>query len=165
MILTIGAELDGPAGHATELLASENTLLADWRATIGVWMLWCPGQSPFWDLYRLSAVHLRPIEGQQYEPKLWYPEATHEIQLVALNPEKCVIPVMTDTATWEALIPYNLIEQVTLPDDASAATLLAQAAMAVVDGKVWAEPPLSGQVEPWRGLLQGTAAHFRGEHQ
>jgi len=47
--------------------------------------------------------------------------------------------------------------------DEAAVELLDLAVRAVLDGRLWAEAPLSGQVEPWRTVLIKTSAHARGE--
>jgi hypothetical protein len=50
--------------------------------------------------------------------------------------------------------PYNLQEQIIMPSDEAAINLLKHAVDQVVDGNLWAEPPLSHQVEPWRSWLR-----------
>jgi hypothetical protein len=158
MRITLGETLAGPAGEATELVVHDAD--GPTTATVACWWLHCPGQSVAWDRYMLAAIHLRPIEGQQ-PAVVRVPHATHEVMLVALNPEKG--PAPTDPATWQYLQPINLQEQVQLPDDATAVAMLRDCARAVVDGVLWAEAPLSGQVEPWRTSLIKTSAHLRGE--
>lgn len=162
MRATRGEVLLGPAGTATFLHLDKGT--PDRReqdATLACWWLDCPGQSPFWRYYMLAVVHLRPIEGQEHEPIITMPHATHELMVVALDPEP--EPNPEDTKTWRYLRPTNVVEQVQLPDDQAAVHLLHHAAQAVVSGVLWAEPPLSGQVEPWRTSVLKTAAHLRGE--
>jgi len=162
MRCTRGEVLLGAAGTATrlhpDLAGAERTEQA---ATVACWWLDCPGQSPAWRHYLLAVVHLRPIDGQEHDPVITVPGATHEVMVVALNPE--ANPDPEDTATWWFLRPHNVMEQIELPDDEAAIQLAEHAAHAVVKGVLWAEPPLSGQVEPWRTSILKTAAHLRGE--
>lgn len=160
MKLSVGRILKGPAGTATEVLMEGKRATPDQTATLSTWFFDCPGQSPFWDNYLLSIIHLRPIEGVK-PADIRVPGATHEVLLLALDPNKK--PQATKLKSWSWLLPMNLCEQVELPDDKAAVVLLAQVAGAVVDGRLWAEPPLSGQKEPWRTVLVRTAAHHRGE--
>lgn len=129
--------------------------------TVGLWFLTCPGQSPAWSEYVLAAVHLREADGMP-PARISQPGATHEVLLLALDPARSPSPL--DTSTWRHLMPANVAVQIRVPDDDAARGVLRLAASAVADGLLWAEPPLSGQTEPWRSTLQETAAHFRGEH-
>lgn len=144
--------LEGPAGSATPAVGAPD-------ATVAAWFLTCPGQSPAWDKYALGIVHLREQDGVQ-QAKITTPGATHEVLLIALDPDT---NPTAHAATWHHLRPCNVVEQVQLTDDQGAVELLELCARSVVDGLLWAEPPLSGQVEPWRTTLIRTSAHLRGE--
>jgi hypothetical protein len=77
---------------------------------------------------------------------------SHEFVLLALDPSKK--PEPTNHNTWDPLHPFNLVQQVKVHDDSAAANLLNLCAAGVANGQLWAEPPLSGQVEPWKSFLQ-----------
>lgn len=157
-----GLWVGGEAGTATELCVTRGRRdRVDQSASLSTWFLRCPGQSIAWDAYLLSVIHLRPITGEMHPPVIRVPHATHEVMLIALDPRLKPDPVRP--RTWRHLTPVNLEEQVELPDDAEAVTLLRLCARQVVDGYLWAEPPLSAQVEPWRTVLIKSAAHARGE--
>lgn len=160
MKLTTGDQLEGVAGTATEILVEGPFPRPELAATLASWFLHCPGQSPAWSHYVLSVIHLRPIEGAR-PAVIRVPGATHEVVLLALDPT--LEPQPTDSETWSFLTPVNVMEQVELPGDDQAVTLCRLSAQAVVAGYFWAEPPLSGQVEPWRTSMIKTAAHLRGE--
>lgn len=161
MKCTEGRTLVGPAGGAMEVLYEwAEGDPPDVQGTVAVWYLHCPGQSPAWDRYILAVVHLRPIPGVR-PAVVNVPHATHEVLVHALDPQR--MPTALDPATWAPLRPLNVVEQLQLPDDDAAREVAALAARAVVDGVLPAEPPLSGQVEPWRTALLKTAAHLRGE--
>jgi len=161
LITTPGVTLTGPAGTATEILwRLEDTDPPDWTGMVASWFLTCPGQSPAWNDYLLSIIHLRPIEGVK-PAVITVPHATHEVLLFALNPG--AYPTVTDPSTWARLTPHNVCEQIQLPDDEAATRLLRKCANGVLHGVLPAEPPLAGAVEPWRTVLIKTAAHLRGE--
>lgn len=160
MDLLKGRTHEGPAGSAVEVMIVGELERPDWSATVSLWFITAPGQSPAWDKYLLSVVHLRDVPDVP-PAKVNVPGATHEVMLRALDPTKHPTPLNADT--WKHLIPINFVEQVQLPDDAAAKELVELAAVAVVRGVLWAEAPLAGQTEPWRTSILKTAAHLRGE--
>jgi hypothetical protein len=153
MKIKLGDRITGPAGVSQQLLVTPDPSdPPDWTSSIGTWFIDAPGQSPAWRHYMLSAVHLRPIDGVK-PAVISEPGATHEFMMLAMDPEKNPDPL--DPKTWSFLRPCNLTEQVTLPNDAAAGNLLGICATRVAAGILWAEPMLSGQVEPWRSFLRG----------
>lgn len=157
MNVRLGTLRRGRAGTAREQFFDlDPSEPKDWTATVGTWFIDAPGQSPAWHHYGLSVIHLREIEGAK-PPAIREQGATHEFLLVALDPAKNPDPM--DPKTWSFLRPYNLCEQVTIADDLTANKILHACAAAVVDGRLWAEAPLSGQVEPWRATLRHWAAN------
>lgn len=158
MKIKLGSLRTGPAGGARELIVTlESSDPKDWTSGIGNWFINAPGQSPAWSHYMLSAVHLRPIEGVK-EAHIKVPGATHEFMMLAMDPEKK--PDAEKPETWSYLSPCNLSEQVTVHNDATASRLLDMAATEIVEGRLWAEAPLSGQKEPWRSWLRHWAAEL-----
>lgn len=155
MKIRLGSCIQGAAGTARELLVDrECSDPPDWRAHIGGWFIEAPGQSPAWQHYLLSAIHLRPIEGVK-PAVIREPGATHEFLLLAMDPARNPHPENPDS--WSYLRPYNLMQQVIASNDAAVAKILDGAARAVAEGRLWAEPPLSGMFEPWRSYLQALA--------
>lgn len=160
MRATIGEMLRGPAGAATEVFVTGPFDRPDQQALVAAWFLDCPGQSAAWRHYGLSVIHLRPIDGAA-PAHIRVPQSTHEVILAAINPD--ANPVAADPNTWHPLQPLNVMEQLQLPGDHAARQLARLAAEAVVSGRLPAEPPLAGAVEPWRTSMIKTAAHLRGE--
>ena len=150
----LGRSLSGPAGTALEVIPV-TPLVPEHAATVAAWFLTCPRQSPLWERYVLSVVHLRPMPGVP-APQLVFEGATHELDLLALDPDPD--PQANRPETWRFLMPVNYSGQLRLPSDDAARDLLVRAAQAVVDGQLWAEPPLSGQQEPWCSWLAGAAS-------
>lgn len=161
MRAVLGELVTGPAGTARQVhVQLERRDPVDQAGTLASWFLTCPGQSAGWDRYALHVVHLRPIDGGR-PVVINVPGATHEVMLAALDPRR--LPRPEKPTSWSYLEPFNVAQQVHLPDDAAAVELLAVCAVGVVEGALWAEPPLAGQLEPWRTALIQTAAHARGE--
>lgn len=156
-----GEVRDGPFGRAIEVILEGEPPSPDVQAQVATWFLICPGQSPAWDCYFLSLVHLRPIEGGK-PPVISREGATHEVMLFALDADRN--PVPDDFTTWNPLWPQNFVGQYTAPDDETAKHDAKLMALAVIHGITWAEPPLSGQREPWEGSLRKLEEHHRGEH-
>jgi len=142
----------GSAGKAIEILSEwEPGDKPDFKAQLASWLLECPGQSAAWRHYHLAVIHLRPIEGVK-PADIRREGATHEIMLVALDSEKN--PVADDASTWRWLSPVNLVEQIIGVNDEDAVDIAQAAVRKILQGQLWAEPPLSGQVEPWRSWLR-----------
>lgn len=154
-----GRELAGPAGLAIEIIV-EDPELVDQRASVAQWFMVCPMQSPLWERYLLSVVHLRDIDGQSKPPDIITPHATHEIMLIALDPT--ADPQPTDPSTWSFLTPLNMVVQVELPSDEKASELAMLITSAIVTGYLPAEPPFPGGSIYLQPVLT-TCAHLRGE--
>lgn len=159
MKVHVEAKLIGNAGIATEVVVDEFDTPAA-SAALSTWFLQCPRQSPAWEHYTLNVVHLREAPGVT-PPVITVPGATHEILVVALDPE--TKPTADDPQSWAFLWPVNVREQFTVDDDEDAIELAKMAAQAVVNGLLPAEPALAGAVEPWRTAIIRTSAHLRGE--
>lgn len=169
MLITAGKRLAGPYGEAVECVlppvGQRGTISQD--ACVSLWLLFCPGQTPAWSNYYLAIVHLRDVGGNSGAAYIRHPGMTHEILLAGLDISGELDlnkrTTVDDFPRWRFLTPFNVSEQVELPNDDSARELLEMCAVAMLDGDLWAEPPLSGQKEPWRTTLIKTAAHARGE--
>lgn len=77
-------------------------------AHLAGWLVHAPGQSPAWEHYAVNVVHLRRGEGLP-EPRLRFPEATHEFIVCALDPG--LGPRADAPETLQALHPLNHVEQ------------------------------------------------------
>lgn len=154
--MVLGELLDGPFGTAQQVSVKGRKA----KGTLSTYFIEAGGQNPFWHCYTLHILTLAD------HPKLppahkQFPSATHEIILAALDPT--AHPWPGSIRSWKMLHPLNLVEQVELPSDEAARELLRSCAAGVVQGHLWAEPGLSGAVEPWRTVLVRSAAHLRGE--
>jgi len=160
MKIRLGSLYSGIAGTAREVIIELDARdPRDWCAGIGTWFIEAPYQSPAWQHYLLSAIHLRPIEDVK-PPTIRMTGATHEFLLVALAPDNHPTPL--DPKSWVFLRPFNLEEQIIVANDARASAMLSLAAAELIAGRLWAEAPLSGQVEPWRSFLRTTSELYGG---
>jgi hypothetical protein len=94
------------------------TKMSSQHTTIVGWILHCPWAHPMWANYALAIVHLREAPGIKDAHKK-FPEATHEIQVLALHPDW-----NGDPYALSMLMPPNLIEQATFIDDIAASQWL-----------------------------------------
>lgn len=138
----------------------------DWKleATIGVWLFDCPGQSPAWRQYLMSAINLRDIEGQDKPATKRTPECTHEFILSALDAEQPIgrtWMVDEDGGRPRFLQPFNVLYQVESLTDEQAAKLLELCTRAVCDGMLPAEPMFGSNPVVWIRSLEMTAEHLR----
>lgn len=138
----------GEAGSADKL---DTKVFGIPEVNLAMWKLHCPGQSPAWDWYMLSLIALKDVPGVP-APVKWTDSATHEIGVVALMSEP-------SGGKIEPLTPVNYVAQLVLTDD-QAIELTDALAKAVADGLLWAEPPLSGQRDPWDQSIMLTIEHI-----
>lgn len=155
--MTARDEMTGPCGTATRVQFAPSLPP---HSGVATWWVHAPGQSAGWQNFALHVIHLRDLPGVP-AAHVRVGGATHEVMVLAVDPTAPCDP--TDPSTWRYLFPQNVAEQVHLHDDAEAEVLGELCAKAIVDGHLWAEPPLSGQVEPWRSSMILTTAHLRGE--
>ena len=87
---------------------------------------------------------------------------THELLLLALSPD---LSPTVEPWTWRIMIPINFQAQVALRSHQDALNLAAFLAQRVCDGKLWAEPPLSMQIEPWATTVRQAVAAFDARPQ
>lgn len=86
-------------------------------ACLGSVLLHRPDAHPLWHSYQVSVVHLRPMVGVR-DAAYTGPGATHEIQIIALDPESTPDP--SDPSTLKRLSPPNLVYQLRARSDGGA---------------------------------------------
>jgi hypothetical protein len=165
----------GPWGSVHELPTDlpPREGMPEQSATIAIWFLHAPAAHPLWPHYLLSCVHLRDVEGQSQPPHRSFPDASHELMLLALNPElapwnaETVVETMLAPREVSAfLTPPNMVQQLRAATDAQAAELTRLVARALVDGILAIEPDdRVGSRAVWRAVIEQTLEHLRlGTH-
>lgn len=155
-------EHEGPNGFAVRMAIPDTPKAAE---TVDAWLLTTPAYHPLWSQYMLGVVRLRKGIPGFPDPHYQFEGATHELNVVALNPEGGTY----DPATFfdqpiKFLTPVNIAEQFEATDD-ELRKLAWFAAAAVVHGIAnpeTADAPSSIRFS-WKTMLVKTLAHLRGE--
>lgn len=168
-------KIEGRWATAWRIPRPENHNVTDWNGTVDHWLIHSEHAHPAWHYFWLSCVHLRPIEGQSRPPVLQFPDSTHEILLVALNPK--YEPWDPDTAMerlsamWDnnqspMLTPINVIKQLRDATDEQATKMLELIAKSLTIGHLPLEPDgILGAREWWEQVIDRTMEHIRlGTH-
>ncbi len=118
-----------------------------------------------WAFHELYVVSLADLPGVE-SPKLRFPEATHELGVLALNPEyqpytvDGLIEYVEYAGSIPLLTPHDICEQFYATDD-QMRQLTVITANAVA--RQWLLPDEDYQ-QQWHQSLNSTLAHLRGEH-
>lgn len=138
-------------------------------ATLSHWFVHAPAAHPLWPQYLFFCVHLRDVEGQSRPPFRRWPDASHELLLLALNPElgpwapeTFAEKMLAPRAVSAWLSPPNVVEQLRAATDPQAVELTVLLAHALVDGHVPIEPDdvRNGRAR-WREVIDSTMQHIR----
>lgn len=131
----------------------------DQTACIGGFMIHGPFH-PFWNMWSVSVVHLRDIEGGTKVNRK-DPENTHEFQIVSIDSakqenfdphaEELKVPILM-------LSPPDLIHQVQLDSDIQAREILELMVKTICEKGV---SPDSDLRPVWKILIDGTIEHIR----
>jgi hypothetical protein len=159
-------KLEGPHGTAEAVPVPDVPQAAE---TVCTWLLTAPLAHPLWSQYLLCVVRLRDGIPGFPPPKRDFDGATHELIVVALNPEHGPQTAARMAGYFRAgglpyLTPHNIVHQVEATDE-EAARLAEMSALAVVNG--WLTPETADAPEriraDWKASLVKTLAHDRGE--
>jgi hypothetical protein len=142
----------------------------EWAETLGSWIITAPAYHPLWSQYNIVCVRLRDNVPGFPPPHRQFPGATHEIMVMALNPEEGPYRAATFVETCKKLrglqwlAPGNIAHQVEGTDE-EAGQLLRWAIWGVVSGHLNPETAdAPGRIRAgWKESLVKTLAHIRGE--
>lgn len=106
-------------------------------STVAVWLVYAPASHPLWPCVLLSTIHLRTVEGMTEAPVFYRPDATHEIAVLALEPDQDFAATI-DGKVWtiRTLSPANYVGQFVAADDAAAAHRLEETVREIVEGRL-----------------------------
>lgn len=109
---------------------------------IASWLVRAPWANIMWHSYALHLIHLRPVPGLA-PPKIYLPDATHEMMLFALDPK-------WELSTLEYpphLFPINFAAQFIEPTDAQAQERCEKCIIEIVNGQL---SPDTDYIQHWR---------------
>lgn len=151
-------EFVGPAGWANRIEFPPNIAK---NGEICTWLLYAPDAHPMWAFHLLYAVHLRAQEGLG-EPYKEFPDATHEIGVISLNPEnqpyteESYTEILRTKGPRELyLTPFDALVQVSASDE-QAKRVTAYAARSAAYGALI---PDSDYREHWDRAIKDTLQH------
>jgi hypothetical protein len=116
---------------------------------------------PMWNRWVMLAVHLRGGPGLP-EPKLHFPEATHEFIILSLDPLKSdAVDPDHPPKSLPFMTPLDAVVQFTAASDAQAVQVLEAAVQAVVDGHASPDQDFRGF---WKTCIPNTVDCLNGKH-
>jgi hypothetical protein len=129
---------------------------------ISAWLLFAPSAHPMWSFHLMYAVDLKPHVG--FSANLAFPEATHEIGVLALNPESQPYTVedlqrivSAELGSIPYLEPPDAVVQVSATDE-QVRLLAIYAARAVAHGQL---VPDSDYASSWSESLRDKLQHLQ----
>ncbi len=151
-----GDRVDGKYGWAQRAVHTA-TRVPQQATTVDQWLMRLPGQGVGWEHFCLAVVHLADTPGMKPAVRR-YPQATHELLLLALRRDPP--PVIGDWRTWKHLEPANYVRQFHGIDDGEIRKMLHALAAACVNGRLPAETQmyveLDGQPGKMMTIVQAT---------
>lgn len=138
--------------------------LPDWDGTLCLYLLHCTWSHPMWSWYHICGIHLRDIPGVK-PPHKHFPEASHEIMILALNPRMKPDPDLLAQGKQDLdfLTPPDLIHQVTGITDDQFKQLVQEVVVTIVEGRMAPDQDFRGL---WRRAIDATVQHIKeGKHK
>ena len=133
--ITTPPTLKGQYGQAWKLDLSTTKNKRE-HATLAMWLIEAPNAHPAWHSYLIAMVHLRPMNG--YETKFYKKDATHELWVFALNPDKNRQDIIdcVDNGSKQLLMPRNYGGQFIEITDELAIERIENTVKEIVEGKL-----------------------------
>ena len=161
-------EFTGPYGTAVTWPLGNGP---EWAETVCQWLLTAPMAHPAWTQYLMPVVRLRDVDGFA-PPKRQFPGATHELLVLALDPDEGPYTPENMSRFDEGpqagrlpyLTPVNIAHQIEGSDE-EARTLALYSAWGVTAGTLNPETSDAPSLirANWKAALVKTLAHIRGE--
>lgn len=104
-------------------------------AEVCAWVVEARWAHPVWHSYWIDLAHLRPVAGHQRPFTVYLAGATHELVLMALDPDALLRP-MIGGGPVQALAPVNFAAQFVAENDAMALRRVELAVQAICDGRL-----------------------------
>lgn len=122
-------------------------------ASLSVWFVHAPWMAPvgLWHWHYVGLVHLRDLPGQSKPPTRQFPEATHELIAMAVDPS-VADPLSGDWDNLKFLSPMSVCQQFVAANDSEALRKIEDGLGVVVNGHM----SLESEGRPsWRAFLLG----------
>ncbi len=124
----------------------------DHDATVGMWLLFCPGAHLAWSYWWLTLIHLRPIDGVP-PAKITTSGAGWELMCCAQSPDDAPNP--DDAASLRMLHPLDWIVQFgDVPDDTRAREVAELVVKSIMRGDCSPDQDFRSF---WKRIIPGTA--------
>lgn len=166
--IPVRTDYEGPYGKM-EFIDHDTTNPLN-AAGVCCYLITAPAYHPVWSQYMLGVVDLKDHDGLP-DPKLHFDGATHELMVVALNPDyrqdKASMLHHAKEGTLPFLLPVNIAHQFTASDEEMEA-MAWLCGNAITEGRMDPEVGDAPELvrEGWLAACVKTLAHFRGEvHQ
>lgn len=118
--ISLEPTLTGRHGKAWKIDVSKHAKA--FPACIALWMVEAPWAHPFWHSYIISLVDLKERPTDEVKPTLYFPTATHELMVLAMDP-RLAREQAFERVSGLCLYPPNFGAQMT-SDDATADKLI-----------------------------------------
>lgn len=132
-------DIEGPHGRAWKVdmdaIRIKYNIAPENDGTVAAWIVEAPWAHPAWHSYVIYCVHLRPLPDNR-RTLIYFPEATHEILLFALDPHHPRQPIIEGKDSPHRLTPSNFAAQFVEISDELAAERIEQCAREIVEGKL-----------------------------
>lgn len=145
--------IEGPHGRAwsCDIDAQRRVLnvAPENDGTVAHWIVEAPWAHPLWHSYSIMLVHLRPLPRGQ-KTLIYLDGATHEIWVMAIDPNADRNEIMRRSVEGDWLTPKNFAAQFIAPSDDSAKDRVAAAVRGICDGML---SPDTDFQRDWIGLF------------
>lgn len=145
--------IEGPHGRAwmCDIHAQRRVLdvAAENDGTVAHWIVEAPWAHPLWHSYSIMLVHLRPMP-RGNKTLIYLAGATHEMWVMAIDPNADRNEIMRRSVAGEWLTPKNFAAQFIADSDDGAQDRIAAAAHAICEGML--SPDTDFQSE-WKALF------------
>ena len=180
-------QIVGPFGRAESVRLDPAMRRApEQEANLAIYLLTLPEAHPAWSQFILTVCHLRDVPGQTKPAVKHFPTATHELLLMALNPEPLAgelgssgdkVPRWTTANLYDRmdafraeqkgwfLSPMNVIEHFEVATDHEAVLVVEMLVGSLVAGFLAPEPDgIIGARDEWRRQVAMAAQHALESH-
>jgi hypothetical protein len=150
-------DFEGMAGRAWRIdIRPEDRVQRDQDASLAGWHMHCPHAHPFWSWYMVTLIHLRDLPGMSKLATKNYPEASHEVVVMSLNPDHPLREPGRVQHPLNYLVPFDHVIQFDGTNDEQAVHVIELYVRACVDGHI---SPDQDYRQAWKDMMRRTIEH------